>query len=82
MEFALEFAKHLGGYEHQAVVFKNTSREIKLAALQLPDGKAATIAEGLQGALDEFHLWGSIFMIIADTTSVNTGQKNGVVVRL
>lgn len=74
--------KHIEGFEHQAVVLKNERKEIKLAALKLKDGKAATITEGLQGVLDEFNLWGSILMIVADTTSVNTGKKTGVVVRL
>ncbi|QQP48958.1 Uncharacterized protein FKW44_009448, partial [Caligus rogercresseyi] len=46
------------------------------------DGTAATIAKGLQDVLQEFNLWGSILMIIADTTSVNTGKKSGVVIRL
>ena len=32
--------------------------------------------------LEEFNLWKSMLMIIADTTSVNTGRKNGVVVQL
>ncbi len=74
--------KHVDGFEHQAVVLKNETKEIKLAALRLKDGKAATIAEGLQGVLEEFKLWESILMIVADTTSVNTGKKTGVVVRL
>ena len=30
--------------------------------------------------LDQYHLWESIKVIICDTTSVNTGVKNGVVV--
>lgn len=74
--------KHIESFEYQAVVLKNESKEIKLTALKLKDGKAQTIAEGLQNVLDEFNLWGSIVMIVADTTSVNTGKKTGVVVRL
>ena len=61
---------------------KNEQGKVRLAALKLPDGKADTIAKGLERVLDEFRLWGSIQMIVADTTSVNTGRKNGVVSRL
>ena len=50
--------------------------------LKLKDGKAQTIAEVLQDVLEEFNLWGSIVIIVADTTSMNTGKKTGVVVRL
>ena len=74
--------KHIDGFEYQAVVLKNEAKEIKLSVLKLKDGKAQTIAEGLQDVLEEFNLWGSIVMIVADTTSVNTGKKTGVVVRL
>lgn len=74
--------KHIEGFEYQAVVLKNETKEIKLTALKLKDGKAPTIAEGLQDVLEEFNLWGSIVMIVADTTNVNTGKKTGVVVRL
>ncbi|ELU17277.1 hypothetical protein CAPTEDRAFT_208021 [Capitella teleta] len=70
------------GVEHKAVMLKNESREIRLAALQLPDGQSATIADGLEKVLDEFHLWEAITMIVADTTNVNTRGKNGAVVRL
>ncbi|GLV43313.1 hypothetical protein CBL_03856 [Carabus blaptoides fortunei] len=56
--------------------------EIRLIALKLKAGKAQTIAEGLQDVLEESNLWGSIVMIVADTTSVNTCKKTGVVVRL
>lgn len=74
--------KHIEGFEYQAVVLKNEAKEIKLTTLKLRDGKAETIAEGLKDVLEEFNLWGSIVMIIADTTSVNTGKKTGVLVRL
>ena len=74
--------KHIGGFEHQAVVLKDESKEVKLTALKLKDGKAQTIAEGLQDVVEEFKLWGSVVMIVADTTNVNTGKKTDVVVRL
>ena len=82
-KWSLHFdGKHIEGFEYQAVVLKNESKEIKLTAIKMTDGKAQTIAEGLRNVLEEFNLWGSIAMIIADTTSVNTGKKTGVVVRL
>ena len=74
--------KKMNGIEHQAMVLKNEAREIKLAVLQLKDGTAATIAAGLEVVLQDFNLWRSVKMIIADTTSVNTGKKTGIVVRL
>ena len=74
--------KHIEGFEYQAAVLKNESKGIKLTALKLKDGKAQTIAEGLQDVLEEFNLWGSVVMIVADTINVNTGKKTGIVVRL
>lgn len=82
-KWSLHFdGKHIHGIEYQAVLLKNEANEIKLTAIKLKDGKAQTIAEGLQYVLEEFNLWGSIVMIVADTTSVNTGKRSGVVVRL
>ncbi|ELT91427.1 hypothetical protein CAPTEDRAFT_195363 [Capitella teleta] len=82
-KWSLHFdGKHFDGLEHQGVVLKNEEREIKLAVLRLKDGKAATIVQGLKGVLEEFNLWGSVLMIIANITSVNTGKEKGVVIRL
>ncbi|QQP49929.1 Uncharacterized protein FKW44_010757, partial [Caligus rogercresseyi] len=82
-KWSLHFdGKKINGIEHQTVVLKNEAKEIKLTVLQLKDGTAATIAKGLQDVLQEFNLLGSILMIIADTTSVNTGKKSGVVIQL
>ncbi|XP_037793836.1 uncharacterized protein LOC119589289 [Penaeus monodon] len=74
--------KHPEGREYQAVVLKNPDSEIKLAALDLNDSKAESIADGISDVIDEYKLWDSINMIVADTTSVNTGKQSGVVVRL
>ena len=60
--------KHIEGFEYQAVVLKNESKEIKLTALKLKHGKTQTIAEGLQDVLEELNLWGSDVMIVPDTT--------------
>lgn len=74
--------KHFESFEYQAVVLQNESKEIKLAALKLKDGKSQTIAGGIQNVLDEFNMCVSIVMIVGDTTIVNTGKTTEVVVRL
>jgi hypothetical protein len=74
--------KKLNSTEHQVVVLKNEEDEIRLAVLVLPDSKAATIASALDEVITKYNLWRSIKMIVSDTTNVNTGAKNGVVVRL
>ncbi|ELU01839.1 hypothetical protein CAPTEDRAFT_196595 [Capitella teleta] len=70
--------KQLKDREYQAVVLKNSDSEIKL---DLDDGKAETITESNSSVIDECNPWGSIKMIISDTTSVDTGNKAGVGVR-
>ena len=82
-KWSLHFdGKQIQGIKHQAVILKNKAKKIKLTVLQLKDGTAATIAKGIQGVLDDFNLWGSVLMLITDTSSVNTGKKIGVVNRL
>ena len=82
-QWSLHFdGKRIEENEYQVVVLKNERTEVKLAALLLKDGKAETIAEGIAKVLDEYNLWNAIKMIVADTTSVNTGKKSGVVVKL
>lgn len=82
-QWSLHFdGKHIEEHEYQVVVLKNERREVKLDALRLKDGKAETIAVGIAKVLEEYNLWEAIRMIVADTTSVNTGSKSGVVVRL
>jgi hypothetical protein len=82
-DWSLHFdGKSLKNLEHQVVVLKNEEKEIRLAALVLPDGKAQTIANGIQSILTEYNLWPAIKMIVSDTTAVNTGKKGGVIVKL
>ena len=82
-QWSLHFdGKRLNENEYQVVVLKNERMEVKLAALCLKDGKAETITYGISTVLNEYNLWSAVKMIVADTTSVNTGKKNGVVVRL
>lgn len=82
-QWSLHFdGKHIDENEYQVVVLKNERTEVKLDALLLKDGKAETITEGIVKVIDEYSLWNAIQMIVADTTSVNTGKRSGVVVRL
>lgn len=71
--------KKIGNKELQVMFLKNEYTEIKLAVLVLENGKALTIFNGIKKTLHKFDLWQSIKMVISDTTSVNTGHKNGVV---
>ena len=82
-QWSLHFdGKHIEANEYHVVVLKNETREVKVGALRLKDGKAHTIAEGIEKVIDEYKLWNAIKMIVADTASVNTGKKNGVVIAL
>uniref|UniRef100_A0A0L8HU38 Uncharacterized protein n=1 Tax=Octopus bimaculoides TaxID=37653 RepID=A0A0L8HU38_OCTBM len=72
---------HFDG-KRQVVVVKNNTREIKLAALTLKNGRADTIFQGLKEVLDDYELWPAIKMIITNTCSVNTGKHTGVVIQL
>ena len=74
--------KRIDGQEYQVLVLKNEKREVKLEALDLPNGKADTVVKGITAVLDEYNLWKSIKMIVADTTNVNTGRRNGIVIQL
>ena len=68
--------------EYQVVVLKNERMAVKLTALCLKGGKAETITDRTLTNLEEYNLWSAVKMIVASTTSVNTGKKNGIVVRL
>lgn len=74
--------KRIDDQEYQVLVLKNEQREVKLEALILPNGKADTVVKGITAVLDEYNLWKSIKMIVADTTNVNTGRRNGIVFQL
>ena len=74
--------KHIEEDEYQVVVLENERTEVKLDALRLKDGKADAIAQAITKVIDEYNLWNAIKMITADTTSVNIGKKNGVVIQL
>ena len=61
---------------------KNENREVRLAVLELANGKGETIFNGLKIVLDEYELWPSIKMIVSDTTAANTGKSLGAVTLL
>jgi hypothetical protein len=68
--------------EYQVVVLKNENREVRLAVLELVNGKGETIFNGIKTVLDEYELWPSIKMIVSDTTAANTGRSLGAVTLL
>ncbi|CAI9725298.1 Hypothetical predicted protein [Octopus vulgaris] len=74
--------KRIDDQEYQVLVLKNEQSEVKLEALQLLNGKANTVVKGITAILDEYNLWNFVKMIIADTTCVNTGKRNGIVIQL
>ena len=61
---------------------KCENREIKLGVLKCKSGSAQNIFHELEQLLNDFATWSNIKMIILDTTSVNTGCLNGIVVKL
>jgi len=74
--------KRIKNHEWQVLVLKNELNEVRIATLQLVNGKAATVVNGIKNILDEYNLWNSIKMIITDNTNVNTGRRNGIVTQL
>ena len=68
--------------EYQVVVLKNENKEIKFAVVELANGKGKTIFDGIKAVLDEYNLWSSIKMIVADPTAANTGKSLGAVTLL
>lgn len=55
-------------------------REDKFKALDLPNGKTDTVVKWITAVLDEYALWNSMKMIVADSMNVNTGSGNGIVI--
>ena len=53
------------------LVLKKKQIEVKLQALDLPDGKADTVVKSITAILDKYNLWKNIKMIEADTRNVN-----------
>ena len=61
---------------------KNENKEIRLAVVELANGKEKTIFDGTKVILDECNPWSSIKMIVSDTTVANTGKSLGGVTLL
>jgi len=81
--FCIHFdGKRLSNIEYQVVCFQSPTRCIKLGILKCESGSSMHVFEAIEDLLDQYEAWGSIKMIICDTTAVNTGRLNGVVVRL
>ena len=81
--YCLHFdGKHLSNEEYQVVCLQNERRMIKLGIAKCESGSAQDIYNGLEEILNEFDAWHSIKMIICDTTAVNTGRINGVIVKI
>ncbi|CAI9728049.1 Hypothetical predicted protein [Octopus vulgaris] len=82
-KWSLHFdGKCIDDQEYQVLVLKNEQEEVMFEALHLPNGKAGTVVKGITTILDECNLWNCVKMIVADTTSVNTVKRNGIVIQL
>lgn len=50
--------------------------------MHLPNGKTGTVVKRIAAVLDENNLWNTIKIIVADTTNMNTGIRNGIAKQL
>ncbi|CAI9716088.1 Hypothetical predicted protein [Octopus vulgaris] len=48
--------KRIDDQEYQVLVLKNEQGEVKLEALQLPNGKTDAVVKGITSVLDEYNL--------------------------
>ena len=81
--FRLHFdGKRIRKKEYQVICLTSPTRIISLSIVCCASGSSKCIFTATRKTLDEFDGWSSIKMIVCDTTSVNTGRKNGVVARL
>ena len=67
--------------EYQIVCLQNENRIISLEIFTCKNGSSRAIFEEIKTLMDKYDAWKSIKMIICDTTAVNTGKENGVVVK-
>ena len=61
---------------------KKENRKIRLAVVELADGKGKTIFDGIKAILYKYDLWSLIKILVTDTTAANTGKCLGEVTRL
>lgn len=82
-DYCLHFdGKRLVKQEYQVICIKSATRDIRLGVVRCKSGSSKDIYDALEKVIDEYDAWSSIRMIVCDTTAVNTGRANGVVVRL
>jgi len=81
--FALHFdGKKVNREEFQVICLQSKDTLLKLGCVQCKGQSSKDIFEAIVEKLEEFDCFKQIKLIICDTTSVNSGCKNGVVVRL
>ena len=64
------------------VGLKNTQKEIRLAAASCESSSENNIFKSISEVLTEYNVWHVIKRIVSDTTAINTGKVNGIVVKL
>ena len=60
---------------------QNKNRIINLGILTCTNGSSIAIFKEIKTLMDEYDAWKNIKMLICDTTAVNTGKENGVLVK-
>ena len=80
--FCLHFdGKVVSKMEYQVVCLQNENRIINLGILTCKNGFSRAIFKEIKTLMDEYDAWKSIKMIICDTTAVNIGKENSIVVK-
>ena len=74
--------KRIGKKEYEVICLTSPTRSVNLSAVCCDNGSSECIFTQIKKIIDEFDAWSSIQMIICDTTSVNTGRKNRIVIGL
>ena len=69
--------------DYQVVCLSSSTRNlIRLGILTCVSGSSKNIFEKIKHLLDEYNAWSCIKMVITDSTAVNTGIHQGLVIRL
>ena len=68
--------------EYQVVILQNEKRKINLELLNVKVENPMIFLKLFKKLLNDFDAWKCISMIICDTTAVNTGRLNGIVVKI
>ena len=81
--FCLHFdGKRMNHCEYQVVCLQSSTRDTNLGLAKCNGSTSNEIFQEIKFILNDFNAWSSIKMIVSDTTAVNTGRRNGVVVQL